>query len=250
VGFNADTRASEQIYGWYEDYEFHRIYHAVYDFATIDLSSLYFDILKDRLYTASPNSRLRRSSQTALYKIVNAITRALAPIYSFTCDEIWQYLPQEGEPLESVHMADFVPADRLIGGFSQHTFERLKNWNQLIEVRSAVLKVLEKARKDKFIGNSLEAKVKIFSQGKQLDLLREYESFLPTLFIVSQVEITEDLGSEMYFNESDSSLKIAVLRADGKKCERCWNYTTDVGKDKDFETVCQKCSVALRELGL
>jgi isoleucyl-tRNA synthetase len=240
----------KQVYGWYENYEFHRIYHAVYDFATIDLSSLYFDILKDRLYTASPQSHLRRSSQTALYKILNAMTRALAPIYSFTCDEIWQYLPQDGDHLESVHMADFVPADQLIEGFSQQTFERLENWEQLIEVRSAVLKVLEKARKDKFIGNSLEAKVKIHSRGKQLDLLREYESFLPTLFIVSQVQITEDLGAETYFNESDSALRIAVLRADGKKCERCWNYTTDVGKDKAFETVCQKCSVALRELGL
>jgi isoleucyl-tRNA synthetase len=243
------SRLLKRVYEWYEDYEFHRIYHAAYDFVTVDMSAFYFDILKDRLYTASPKSKLRRSSQTALYQILDALTRALAPIYSFTCDEIWQYLASPGDRPESVHMAGFVSSEQLIEGFSPETLERLKNWDQLIEVRSEVLKALEKARKDRFIGNSLEAKVKLNPGSKYLGLLRTYQSFLPTLFIVSQVEIDKDLPAGKYFYETEA-LGILVLRADGTKCERCWNYSTDVGKDKDFPTVCQKCSTALREMAV
>ncbi len=243
------SRLLKRVYEWYEDYEFHRIYHAAYDFVTVDMSAFYFDILKYRLYTASPRSKLRRSSQTALYQILDALTRALAPIYSFTCDEIWQYLASTGDRPESVHMAGFVSSEQLIERFSPETLERLKNWDQLIEVRSEVLKALEKARKDRFIGNSLEAKVKLNPGSKYLGLLRTYQSFLPTLFIVSQVEIDKDLPAGKYFYETEAS-GILVLRADGTKCERCWNYSTDVGKDKDFPTVCQKCSTALREMAV
>lgn len=241
------SQVLKRIYKWYEDYEFHRIYHAAYDFVTVDMSSFYFDILKDRLYTASPKSKLRRSSQTALYQILDAFARALAPIYSFTCDEIWQYLPDNlGRP-ESVHMALFVPSKQLIEGLPKQALERLKNWDQLIEVRSEVLKALERARKDRFIGNSLEAKVTLNPGSKYLEILRTYLSFLPTLFIVSQVEIDKNLSGGKYFYQTEA-LGISVLRASGTKCERCWNYSTDVGKDKDFETVCQKCSTALREM--
>jgi isoleucyl-tRNA synthetase len=125
----------------------------------------------------------------------------------------------------------------------------LKNWEQLLEVRSEVLKILEIARKDKFIGDSLQAKVKLSSATKYQHLLKTYETFLPTLFIVSQVEVAESLPAGKYLYQSDD-LSILVLRADGQKCERCWNYSTEVGSDQEFETVCQKCSVALREMGL
>ena len=237
------------VYRWYEAYEFHRVYHAVYDFVTIDLSSFYLNILKDRLYTAAPNSRLRRSSQTSIYHVLDALTRAAAPLYSFTCDEIWQHLPPNHDRTESIHMAEFVPAEQLIGGFSRETLNNLKNWEQLLEVRSEVLKILEIARKDKFIGDSLQAKVKLSSMTKYQHLLKTYESFLPTLFIVSQVEVAESLPAGKYLYQSDD-LSVLVLRADGQKCERCWNYSTEVGSDQEFETVCQKCSVALREMGL
>jgi isoleucyl-tRNA synthetase len=236
----------EKIYRWYEEYEFHRIYHAVYDFVTVDLSAFYLNILKDRLYTAAPHSKLRRSSQTVLYQVLDALTRAVAPIYSFTCDEIWRYLPQSVDQTESVHLAHFVAPEQLIRGLSQAALARLKNWEQLIEVRSEVLKILERARRDKFIGDSLQAKVKLNSASKYRELLRTYEGFLPTLFIVSQVEIEENLPAETYFHQTND-LNVLVLRADGAKCERCWNYSTDVGKDKDFETVCLKCSAALKE---
>jgi len=146
-------------------------------------------------------------------------------------------------------MAEFVPASQLTYGFTQETLAELKNWEDLIEVRSEVLKLLEIARKDKFIGDSLQAKVKLHSAVKYRELLKKYQSFLPSLFIVSQVELEENLPPEKYFHQAED-LTILVLRADGVKCERCWNYSTDVGKDKDFLTVCQKCSAALREMAL
>ncbi len=238
----------KQVYQWYESYEFHRIYHAVNEFVTVDLSAYYFDILKDRLYTASPNSSLRRSSQTAIARILEALTRAMAPIYSFTCDEIWQYLPSQNGREESVHMAQFVPAEKLIEGFSAETLERLNNWDKLREVRGAVLKVLEVARKDKFIGNSLEAKVHLAASGETLALLKDYQSFLPYLFIVSQVELLDRIESGTYVYDSES-LKILVVKAGGKKCERCWNYSVDVGGHETFDTICGRCSATLRQMG-
>jgi isoleucyl-tRNA synthetase len=238
----------KRVYQWYENYEFHRIYHAVNEFVTVDLSAFYFDILKDRLYTAAPNSLLRRSSQTAIHRILEALTRAMAPIYSFTCDEIWQYLPKEDDREDSVHIARFVPADRLIEGFSPQIMEKLNNWEALRQIRGAVLGVLETARKDKFIGNSLEAKVKLAGTGETLHLLQEYKAFLPYLFIVSQVELLDRVEPQKYFAE-DKSLKIEVVKAEGKKCERCWNYSVEVGQNSQFETVCGRCAGVLSEMG-
>ena len=126
--------------------------------------------------------------------------------------------------------------------------ERLDQWDQMIEIRGEVLKILEVARKDKFIGNSLEAKVKIEARGEALELLKTSKSFLPSLFIVSQVEILENLEAGRYFYQTDG-LKILVMKADGEKCERCWTYSPNIGEDPRFETVCPKCSAALREMG-
>jgi isoleucyl-tRNA synthetase len=242
------SRLLERVYRWYETYEFHRIYHSVNEFVTLDLSAYYLDILKDRLYTAAPNSQLRRSSQTAIYRIVEALTRAMAPLYSFTCDEIWRYLPKEAGREESVHMATFVPAERLIEGFSEKMLQRLDDWDKLSEIRGEVLKVLETARKDKFIGQALEAKVLLVAAGDTLNLLKAYQSFLPYLFIVSQVELKDQVQPDKYYAETNA-LKILVQRADGKKCERCWNYALDVGQDADFETACGRCTATLREMG-
>ncbi len=239
----------EQIYRWYESYEFHRIYHRVYDFVTVDLSSFYFDVLKDRLYTAAPNSHLRRSSQTALYKILEALTRALAPIYSFTCDEIWQHLSPDPDRPESVHMAEFVPANRLVEGLSSRSLKRLDNWESLIRIRSTVLKVLEEARQAKFIGNSLEAKVTLAGGDGYASVLESYERMLPALFIVSQVELGNPSKEETFFGETEG-LQASVSRADGDKCERCWIYSTGVGGDPDFRTVCPKCSSTLKAIGV
>jgi isoleucyl-tRNA synthetase len=183
-----------------------------------------------------------------MFRVLEALILALAPIYSFTCDEIWQYLPRDENRPSSVHLAYFVSSDRLVEGLSPETLKQLANWDRLISVRAAVLKVLEVARKDKFIGTSLEAKVKLTSKAEIADLIGQYREFLPALFIVSQVETTDQIGSETYFLEAEN-LKVAVVRADGEKCERCWNYSVDVGKDSQFPSVCPRCAGILREIG-
>jgi isoleucyl-tRNA synthetase len=237
-----------KIYGWYENYEFHRVYHAINEFVTVDLSAFYFHILKDRLYTAAPSSAVRRSSQTAIHRILNAITRAMAPIYTFTCDEIWQHLPKGAGSEESVHISTFVPADQLIDGLSSETLQKLSQWNHLRELRASILKVLEVARKDKFIGDPLEAKVLLEAKGAAKQILSEYFEFLPYLLVVSQVELLDRLEPQKYFAE-EGELRIAVVPAEGAKCERCWNYSTKVGKDSTFPGVCDRCAAALREMG-
>ena len=243
------SRLLEKVYAWYEAYEFHRIYHRVYDFLTVDLSSFYFDVLKDRLYTAAPNAHSRRSAQTVLYLILEALTRALAPIYSFTCEEIWEHLSSKADRPASVHMASFVPADSLIEGLSSQSLKRLDNWDLLIRVRSTVLKVLEEARQAKFIGNSLEAKVTLAGDDGYAPILKSYESILPALLIVSQVELGAPSGETSFFGEAEG-LKTSVSRAEGDKCKRCWMYSTDVGSDPDFPGVCTRCASTLRELGV
>jgi len=240
------SRLLGRVYRWYETYEFHRIYHAVNEFVTLDLSAYYLDILKDRLYTAAPNSRLRRSSQTAIYRIVEALTRAMAPLYSFTCDEIWQYLPRGAGREESVHMAQFVPAERMVEGFSHELLDRLNNWERLREVRTSVLKPLEVARMEKVIGLSLEARVLIHAKNEATKkLLEEYEPFLRYLFIVSQVELVAHplyLGN---YHLITDEVEINIDLAQGDKCARCWHQNEKLHQD----TVCSRCLEALREMG-
>jgi len=243
------SRLLEKVYAWYEAYEFHRIYHRVYDFLTVDLSSFYFDVIKDRLYTAAPDAHPRRSAQTVLYLILEALTRALAPIYSFTCEEIWEHLSSKADRPASVHMARFVPADSLIEGLSSQSLKRLDNWDLLIRVRSTVLKVLEEARQAKFIGNSLEAKVTLAGDDGYAPILKSYEAILPALLIVSQVELGAPSGETSFFGEVEG-LRTSVSRAEGDKCKRCWMYSTDVGSDPDFPGVCTRCASTLRELGV
>jgi isoleucyl-tRNA synthetase len=214
---------------WYREYAFHKVYRGVYDFATTDLSAIYFDILKDRLYTAATRSRARRSGQTALYRIHYALTRLLAPLLSFTSEEVWTYTAKPAGAPESVHMAAFPEPEEVAAGMDAATLAR---WDRLMEIRNDVLKALEEARQAKFIGAPLEARVRL--QGYDV---AGYEAQLPSLFIVSQVAI--DPGSEK---------RVTVERADGVKCERCWKYSTLVGSDPEFPTVCDTCSAALREM--
>jgi isoleucyl-tRNA synthetase len=212
---------------WYGEFAFNKVYRAVYDFATVDLSSIYFDVLKDRLYTSATRSHARRSAQTALYRLAYALVRLFAPVLSFTMEEIWGQLNQTG----SVHTAYFPEASELSEGIHAEQRARVENWTKLIEVRETVLKSLEAARQEKVIGAPLEAKVRLAAT----PLLREYEKELPGLFIVSKVELAE--GGE-----------IAISRATGDKCERCWKYTDDVGSSPDLPTVCAACAAAVHEM--
>ncbi|MBI2816585.1 MAG: isoleucine--tRNA ligase [Acidobacteria bacterium] len=229
----------------YQEFGFHKAYHGIYNFCTVELSAFYLDITKDRLYTAAPSSLQRRSVQTALYRIADALVRLVAPILSFSAEEIWSYLPARG--FSSVHLAHFPEPADFAGKLSVSQVERLQNWDRLIAVRNEVLKVLEVARREKFIGNSLEAKVELSAEGDWSRLLQEYQSLLPMLFIVSQVHLSPDAlpgATESLIK----GLQIAVRRADGQKCERCWNYSTQVGKDAEFPTLCERCVPTVKSM--
>ncbi len=217
----------------YEAYEFHTVYHLLYNFATVTLSARYFDIVKDRLYTYAPLSLARRSAQTALYRIADSLAKMLAPILVFTADEIWENLPANASVEPSVHMATFPAVQR------EDNSSLLQNWTALFAIRDEVLRALESARIAKQIGSSLEAKVILNASGKTLQLLRDYERDLRYIFIVSQVELVESAGSD---------LSVLVSTADGQKCERCWNYSTRVGESTKYPTVCERCVVALVEI--
>ncbi|HEY3440581.1 MAG TPA: isoleucine--tRNA ligase [Paludibaculum sp.] len=223
----------------YDEFSFHRVYQAVYNFATTDLSAVYFDVLKDRLYTSAPKSKARRSAQTALYRVNYALARLAAPLLAFTTDEVWSHMRRPAGAPESVHLSELPTGAELTAGLPDEHGELSANWDRLMEVRPIVLKSLETARAEKLIGAPLEAKVRVAAPAGIYPLLLKYQAELPGLFITSQVELVESEGDE---------LAVTVLRADGVKCERCWKYTQDVGSDATFATVCAPCASAVHEI--
>jgi len=238
--FAADVRTA------YEEFAFHKIYHRVNHFCIVDLSAFYFDVLKDRLYISAPKSQARRSAQTAIWRIGEVLVRMLAPIMSFTCEEIWPYLPKVAArtETESVHLAQFpVTADILGGAAIPPTDSKSdEEWATLRAVRDEVLKALEEARNNKLIGTGLEAQVAITASDPVYSLLQRHASELRYLFIVSAVTLAQGSGN------GSGGVHIGVMKADGAKCERCWNYSTRVGEDKTYPTVCERCSAVLKEL--
>jgi isoleucyl-tRNA synthetase len=220
---------------WYDNFEFHKVYHSVYAFATVDLSSVYFDVLKDRLYTSAPRSKARRSAQTALYRLLDSLVRLMAPIMSFTAEEVWTHMNRGG----SVHTAYFPEPQDLTGGLSASARERVPAWDRLMEVRGDVLKSLDTARNEKLIGAPLEARVRLSANGDLMPLLEQYAGELPGLFIVSQVDLDRS---------GAGPLEVKVERASGAKCERCWKYTNDVGASQKFPTICGCCVEAVDEI--
>ncbi|HTP69076.1 MAG TPA: isoleucine--tRNA ligase [Dongiaceae bacterium] len=230
---------------WYANYEFHRIYHAIHDFCVVDLSAFYYDVLKDRLYTKAPKNKSRRSGQTAIWRITSALVRLACPILVFTSEEIWRYLPKtKGEP-GSVHMAVFPEEMELRTGIAP---SKANTWELLGRVRGEVLKALEIARNEKKLINSgLEAKVLLNADLELKAKLKHYLPQLPGVFIVSQVELLS-AGAGDYKSDVVPSLEVTVQRADGKKCERCWNYSTRVGENARYPTICERCSEAIAEI--
>lgn len=220
---------------WYNDFAFHKVYHEVYNFCTVDLSSIYFDVIKDRLYTSATRSKERRSAQTALYRLTHALVRLLAPIMVFTTEEAWVHFKRKG----SVHTQLFPDPSELTEGIRDDQRKRAANWDRLMDVRGDVLKSLETARQTKFIGAGLEARVNLAANRELYPLLEEYSSILPELFIVSQVALA---------NHSEQPLAVTVERAAGEKCARCWKYTTDVGSNAALPTICAACARAVEEI--
>ncbi|HET7105514.1 MAG TPA: isoleucine--tRNA ligase [Candidatus Acidoferrum sp.] len=230
---------------WYAAYEFHRVYHAIHDFCVVDLSSFYYDVLKDRLYTKAAKNQSRRSGQTAVWKITGALVRLLAPTLVFTAEEVWKFLPHAaGEP-GSVHIALFPEEVELRTGIAP---EKSNTWDLLAKVRGEVLKALEVARNEKKLINSgLEAKVLLNADLELKAKLKHYLPQLPGLFIVSQVELMS-AGTGEFRSEVVPGLEVIVQRADGKKCDRCWNYSVHVGENSRYPTICERCSEAIAEI--
>jgi isoleucyl-tRNA synthetase len=230
---------------WYSSYEFHRIYHAIHDFCVVDLSAFYYDVLKDRLYTKAPNNKSRRSGQTAVWKITSALIRLATPILVFTSEEIWKYFPKTtGEP-ESVHMTLFPEEKELRTGIAP---AKTDTWELLGRVRGEVLKALEVARNEKKLINSgLEAKVLLNADLELKAKLKHYLPLLPGLFIVSQVDLI-NAGEGDFKSEAIPGLEVTLQRADGKKCERCWNYSIHVGENPRYPTICERCSEAIAQI--
>ncbi|GKS57439.1 isoleucine--tRNA ligase [Nitrospira sp.] len=229
----------------YEDFEFHAIFHLLNNICSVDLSSVYLDILKDRLYTCRTDSPLRRGSQTVLYDVLVVLTKLMAPILSFTAEEIWRMLPKTG-PLDegewSVHLSRFpepVPAwtDTALG----------ERWEKLLEIRTAVQSAMEERRREKVIGSSLEAHVVIEANPEQYQFLSAYVPDLPGLFIVSTVELRR--SSALRINQGvgfSAGMHCTVQKSAERKCERCWNYRTSVGSEPAHPTLCDRCIEAIR----
>ena len=222
----------------YQKYDFHEVYQRLHQFCTVTLSARYFDIIKDRLYTFAPRNPARRSAQTVLYRIADALARMLATILVFTADEIWENLPP-GERESSVHLA-LLPSTS-----GADNTELLTSWAHLFGYRDVVLGKLEEARIAKAIGSSLEARVEISAGAHAFDKLKRHAEDLRYLFIVSEVELSEP-NAEI----NADAIQVTVARARGEKCERCWNYSTRVGESSQYPTVCERCVVALQEMEL
>jgi len=231
------ARLVDRVRRAYEEYQFHTVFHSVHNFCAVDLSALYLDVIKDRLYTSAPDDPRRRAAQTACYDVFTALARLMAPILTFTTEEAWRYAP--GARSESVHLERFpeVPLEWL-----DDTLKR--EWDRLLEVRREVAKALETARGQKLIGSALEARVRIESAPEDLPgLLRAKRDLLSTLFIVSRVDL--EPGSERarvhYESQDIPGLVIGVDRAPGEKCERCWTRSEEVGREAAPTTQFARC---------
>ena len=248
VALAETAEVAQRVLGWYNGFLFHRVYQDVNEFCVDTLSKNFFDVLKDRLYTYAPNSRARRSGQTAIWRIGEALVRLLAPIMSFTAEEVWGFLPKLAGREPSVHLALFPNPDSIPGEdfsvTSPETSELLAEWKELLRVRDEVLKALETARNQKLIGSALEAEVRLSVPESLYDLVQRHQKELRYLFIVSSVQ----LAAAALGNGSGGGITVEIRRASGQKCERCWNYSSQVGSDASHPTVCERCSAALKEI--
>jgi isoleucyl-tRNA synthetase len=229
----------ERVLTAYQEFAFHVIYQDVNGFCTVEMSSFYLDILKDRMYTGKADSLSRRSAQTVLHEILDTLLRLLAPVLSFTADEAWQHMPARNE--QSVHLAAFPPLhpewkdDSLV-----------ERWERIMRVRTDVSKALELARAAKTIGHSLDAAVTIAAPAELLGFLRAYEAELQSIFIVSKVTLVDSISGEGWASENIAGLTVRVAAAPGDKCERCWCYSEELGTAEGHPAICPKCTAAVQ----
>jgi isoleucyl-tRNA synthetase len=238
------ARLIERLRRAYDRYEFHVVYHRALDFCVVDMSSLYLDVLKELLYVSAPDSSARRSAQTTLYEIVHSLTRLLAPILSFTAEDIWHWIPGHDEKEESVHLCSLPVVDP---DWEDTALE--ERWEKIFQFRQEVSKALEVARTDKRIGHSLDAWVRVAPPDTWGDFLEKFPFSLRQLCIVSEVTIEDSLeGKSVFRSQEIPGLAIEVERARGDKCGRCWVYCTSVGTDPTHPSVCNRCLQELKQI--
>jgi isoleucyl-tRNA synthetase len=220
----------------YRNYEFHLVYHSIHNFCTVDMSAVYLDIIKDRLYTSHSRSQERRAAQTVMYDVIHSLVRILSPILAFTSEEIWSYLRREDDPI-SVQLAGWPTIDE---GTQDPELEA--KWERIFKVREVVAKALEEARRSKIIGHSLGASVHLVANSQWLEDLRSVPD-LDKIFIVSGVSLEPGEPQENGYVslEEVPGIWVKVQQANGSKCERCWVYSPTVGEDEIHPTLCGRC---------
>lgn len=235
----------ERVTQAYETYEFHSLYHTVHNFCTVDLSSIYLDILKDRIYTAVSDSVERRSAQTVMYQLITTLVPMIAPVLTFTAEEVWQYIPKIKTTPESVQLAEWPAAH------SEYLDSELETkWNGILAMRSEITKALEAARRAKVIGHSLDASVTIYADEQEYEQLAAISQDLANVLIVSTASIVrnvENAPADAY-RAQDINLAVVVVPAQGEKCERCWIYSDTVGQDAQHPTLCHRCASVMEKI--
>ena len=238
------SKVVERVLMGYETYEFHWVYHTIHNFCTVELSSIYLDIVKDRLYVEGKTSLTRRCAQTVLYEILDALVRLLAPVLTFMAEEIWPYIPGD-KMQENVQMAEMPKVN------AQWMDEKIADqWDKILELRTDVSRVLEKARKEKLINHPLTAHVDLYPTEAQYGFLQQVPN-LAEIFIVSDLTMhkpSEERPEGVEQAEVHEGLGILVQPAKGQKCERCWMFHNEVGKDSDHPTICPRCSAVVENL--
>lgn len=239
-------QVKETVLKAYDDYEFHVMYHAVHNFCTVDLSAIYLDILKDRLYTEKADSKLRRSAQTAMYEILTTLVRLVAPVLCFTSEEVWQALPNKEEREWSVHMSDMPKVNE-----AYLDKELDEKWKKRLAVRSVAMKALEEARQAKVIGHPLDAEVTVYADGEAYDIVKAMEKELADFLLVSQTHIVSGTTTapENAASNEEGTVKASVAVCTLAKCERCWKRSADVDADPKHPGVCARCAHVLTEMG-
>ena len=221
----------------YECHQFHVVFYTLYNYCTVDLSALYLDVLKDRLYTTKAKSAARRSGQTAIFTILKAMTLLLTPILTFTAEEVWSVMPSWNNKEESVHLAQFPVINEKY--FNAELGER---WKTMIDAKSEIAKAVEQARKEKTIGHSMDARITIAAPEKLRALFAAHLEDLRALLIVSQLQLADEKDIAAPFKSAEiEGLIVGVEKARGSKCERCWIYEESVGYNTNHPTVCARC---------
>ena len=225
----------------YESFELHQAYHAIHNFCVVDMSNFYLDVAKDRLYTERADSKTRRAAQTAMYKILDGMTRLVSPILAYTSDEIWKSMPHDRSADPENVLFNEMP--KATGVQADEAF--IATWDKIHMLRDDAKKALELARKDKVIGSSLDAKVQLYCASDELyGFVKSVEADLAAVLIVSQVEVLRD-GTGVFAGEEIPELSITVSHADGEKCARCWTYSNTVGEDPNHPDCCHRCAEVL-----